>query len=1059
MTDRPATPGQLRFFVLDQRDGRASVLNHLVIDGPVASARITAAVRAVIEAQPALRTSLHMTADGLTQRVHPASVVEVETVEADGSDDALLPALIHAAGAPFVHGAGPLCRVRILVGPERTHCLIGTHHAIFDDDSPAILLRQLSAAYDGGGTHLPAAPHPAAPDPHLADQAREFWSETLSACPEDTALPLTGIPDSTTTGVLSLEIGPELTTRMQALTRECGATPFAQLIAATAMVMGWYTSRDDLVLATVASGRNTTDQDMIGCLQNTVPVRLKFDKADTEEVLDRTMDALFDAVEHASLPIEDILDTAGVRRRPGRKPLTQILCAQTVESAPLDAAGLRWRLTQSAPAEAEYDLALTLRHALDGTMRLEIGHRHAALTTQAAERFGQHLLGALSALCDEGPARPLAELSFLTLQERAQLTDLASGHAPLTQTALPQAPVHVLVDEQVCRTPSATAVISGAETLTYAELDTRARQLAATLIEAGVHPGDRVGVSLPRTPDMVVALLAVWRTGAAYVPLDPDYPADRLRYMAEDAALAASVAPAPLIPGVVNLRPDAKCHRQPATWPHVEPQDAAYLIYTSGSTGRPKGVVIRHANLCALFDAFDRELGGGPLPVTVAGTSLSFDISALELHWPLARGGTVLVTSHRTVTDAPVPQGALYQCTPTVARILATDPDGSRLLTRLGALLVGGEPLAADLARELATLVPGPVLNCYGPTETTVWSTLWRVPAQPDGPVRIGRPLFGERCHVVDAHGRLLPTGVPGRLMIAGVGVGDGYWQQPTLTAERFAPLPDAGEQLAYDTGDLAVLESDGDLRFVSRGDTQVKVRGQRIELEEIESALRSHPEVRDAAVAVLPDGTAVAAFITPTSPRLTAGPGPRAADAGFAAALHAHASQWLTDAMVPGTWLTVAALPQLPNGKLDRAAVASWSTQYAARPSNGAPVASAGPTDGPAGMILAVWSEVLATPVTDLDATFFDLGGNSLGLLRVLAALRGHHPSLQAADLFRHTTVRGLAAHLTPPESGAAAPHPLASPTAVAQGPAPGRGAARAQALARWKRPARREG
>lgn len=1057
MTDRPATPGQLRFFVLDQRDGRATVLNHLVVEGPVAGARLTGAVRAVIEAQPALRTSLHMAPSGLTQRIHPASEVDVEAVEADGEDEALLLALTASAGSAFVHGSGPLCRVRILVGPRRTHCLIGTHHAVFDDDSSAVLLHQLSAAYDRGAAHLPAAPLPAGPDPQAAAQARQFWSDTLSACPEDTALALTGTAGSTESGVLALDVGAGLAHRVAALTRECGATPFAQFIAAAAMVTGWYTSRDDLVLATVAGGRSAADQEVIGCLQNTVPVRLRFDNADTEQVLDRTMDALFDAVEHAGLPIDDILDTAGVRRRPDRKPLTQILCAQTVEAAPLEAAGLRWRLTQSAGAEAEYDLALTLHHALDGTMRLEIGHRHAALTPRAAERFGQHVLVALAALCDEGPARPLSELSFLTAEERAELAGLDGGRAPLAA-----APVHLLIDEQARRTPSAVAVMSGTDTLTYNQLVSRSEQLAAALIEAGVRPGDRVGVSLPRTVDLLVTLMAVWRTGAAYVPLDPDYPADRLRYMAGEASLAASVAPDPLVPAVVNLRPDAKCTARPASWPQVHPQDAAYLIYTSGSTGRPKGVVIRHANLCALFDAFDHELGGGPFQVTVAGTSLSFDISALELHWPLARGRTVLMTSHRTVTDAPVPQGALYQCTPTVARLLATDPDGRHLLSRLGALLVGGEPLPADLARELAALVPGPVLNCYGPTETTVWSTVWRVPAQPDGPVRIGRPLSGERCHVVDTHGRRLPTGVPGRLMIAGAGVGEGYWQQSALTAERFAPLPDAGEQIAYDTGDLAVLESDDHcLRFVSRGDTQVKVRGQRIELEEIESALRNHPEVRDAAVVVVPDGTAVAAFITPTGRRLPAAPGPETADAQFSAELHAHASQWLTDAMVPSSWLVVPALPQLPSGKLDRATIASWSTQRSAQRANNPSAPAAAPAGSPASLVLTVWSDALATPVavTDLDATFFDLGGNSLGLLRVLAALRTHHPALQAADLFRHTTVRALATHLGRLGDESGTPPPPASATATSGEPASGRGATRAQALARWKRPVRREG
>ncbi|MGV4927991.1 amino acid adenylation domain-containing protein (plasmid) [Streptomyces sp. BHT-5-2] len=1041
MTDRPASPGQLRFFVLDQRDGRATVRNHLVIEGRVSALRLTEAVHALLEAQPALRTSLHMAPDGLTQRTHPASAVDVQVLESDGAETQL-PALITDTGAPFAHDAGPLCRVRLLVGPERTHCLIGTHHAIFDDDSTAVLLNQLSLAYEKGAPSLALAPPTVAPDPEHTAQLREFWSRALADCPQDTALPLSSTPDSTASGVVTTEISPELATRMAALTRERGATPFAQLLAAAAMVTCWYTSRDDLVIATVASGRSATDQDVIGCLQNTVPVRLRLDGADSDEVLDRTMDALFDAVDHAALPIEDILDTVGVRRCPGRKPLTQILCAQTTESAPLALDGLSWQLTQSAPVEAEYDVALTLHHSLDGAMRLEIGHRHAALTPQAAQRLAQHLLAALEALAD-GSVLPLSELSLLSPEEVAGLSALDGGPAPLAT-----APVHAPIEEHVRRTPSAVAVTTGTESITYAELSERATALATALIEAGVSPGDRVGVCLPRTPDLVVTLLAVWKTGAAYVPLDPEYPPDRLRYMAEDAALAASVAPEPLVPGVPNLHPDATTETTPpAAWPDVRPADPAYLIYTSGSTGRPKGVVIRHENLSALFAAFDRELGGGPPPFTVAGTSLSFDISALELHWPLARGRSVLLTSHRAVTDAPVPDGALYQCTPTVARILATDPDGRRLLTRLGALLVGGEPLPADLARELTALVPGPVINCYGPTETTVWSTVWRIPEGTDVPVHIGRPLLGERCHVVDAHGRRLPVGVPGRLMVSGAGVGQGYWQQPTLTADRFCPLPDAGEELAYDTGDMAVFEADHGLRFVSRGDTQVKVRGQRIELEEIESALRSHPEVRDAAVAVVPDGTAVAAFIAPTEGIPLAGTLPEPVAPRLSANLRAHAATWLTEAMVPSSWLLVPALPQLPNGKLDRATVTSWTTaQAAARPGR-APAAT--PVGGPADPILNAWSEVLAKPVTDLDATFFELGGNSLGLLRVLAALRTQHPTLQVVDLFQHTTVRSLAAHLASLSGDT-------QPRSPSDEPQPGRGAARAQALARWKRPTR---
>ncbi|MGI5467557.1 non-ribosomal peptide synthetase [Streptomyces sp. CA-132043] len=582
----------------------------------------------------------------------------------------------------------------------------------------------------------------------------------------------------------------------------------------------------------------------------------------------------------------------------------------------------------------------------------------------------------------------------------------------------------------------------GAEQLGYGELDSRARKLAAALIAAGVRPGDRVGVRLPRTPDLLVALLAVWRAGAAYVPLDPDYPADRLRLMVEDAAPAAVIGTplpgtAPDATGPVVLAPDTTAP-EPAQWPRVRPEDPAYVIYTSGSTGRPKGVITRHENLAALFASLDRELTG-PAAVTVAATSVSFDISALELFWPLTAGRTVLLTDHRAVAELEIPEGALYQCTPTVARILADDPGGRRALGRLSTLLVGGEPLPRDLADRLTALVPGGVLNCYGPTETTVWSTVWRV--QPHTPVHIGHPLAGEACRVADPHGRPLPPGVPGRLLVSGAGVGSGYWGRPDLTAERFGEYDG---HVWYDTGDLAVLDPGHGLRFLGRTDSQVKILGQRIELSEIESVLRAHPAVRDALVSVASDGATLTALLAPSADA-PAPAAPSAAPPDLAADLRRHASTALTPAMVPAAWLLVGELPQLPNGKLDRTTASGWSAQ-AQLPVPGPPAGE--PAGGARDSVRQAWERVLGRPVDDPEATFFDLGGTSAGLLRVLVLLRDRHPGLTAADLFRHTTVSGLARLLDAPRvtpGGAESPDAgTAPPTA--------RGAARARALGRWR-------
>ncbi|MGW9042757.1 non-ribosomal peptide synthetase [Streptomyces lydicus] len=1035
-TVRPADSGQTRFFLLDQQGGRATtLLQHLRIDGPVDLERLTAAAKAVCQAQPALRTSLHPTTEGLVQRTHPVAEVDLRTGWADG--ESALDGWLDEARAPFPHGAGPLCRIRIVGAPGRAHCLVGVHHAVFDEDSAAILLRQLARAYTEGPEALPvAAAHRPPTQPARLAALHAFWSDHLAGAPADTALPSLTADPRAGHGVVSLPLDPELTAALRRQARESGATPFAQLLAAVAVVVGWYSDSEDVVLATVATTRAAADEDVIGCLQNTLPVRLPLHGADTGTVLDRTVDALFDALDHCDLPLEDILTASGTPRRPGRTPLTQIICTQATAPAPLATGDLQWHLVPADEVRSEYGLSVTLQQESSGALALTVGYDRAALPAASARLFAEHLAGALAAF-GTAPAVPLTAL---------RLFDPAAPPAPTGAAAAGPA-VPELIAEHARRTPDAVALMVGSGRVSYAELDRRVTELAAALIDAGVRPGDRVGVCLPRTADLLVALVAAWRAGAAYLPLDPGYPEGRLRLMVEDARPAVVIGDAPAAQvleatGVRMIAPDAVADRAPGQWPVLAPQDPAYVIHTSGSTGRPKGVIVRHENLAALFAAFAQELPAPP-QVSVAGASVSFDISVLELFWPLATGRTVLLTSHRQVADADVPRGALYQCTPTMARILADDPAGRRLLGSLAVLFVGGEPLARDLADRLTDLVPGPVFNCYGPTETTVWSTVWRV--RPGVPVHIGRPLAGEECRVVDTHGRPLPPGVPGRLLILGAGVGSGYWQRPDLTAERFAAYDGRS---SYDTGDLAVLDPEDGLRFLGRADTQVKILGQRIELVEIETVLRAHPAVQEAAVTVTGDGTAVTACLIPTDPVGAPAAGrPAPAPAELADALRRHAAVSLVPAMIPAAWLLVEALPQLPNGKLDRAAVAAWAAEAATAAPPPAPAEpSAGPlSDRATEVVRRAWEHVLGAPVHGLDTHFFDLGGTSGQIVRVLALLQSPYPELTTADLFRYTTVRAIARHVDATgEDGGGAPG--GSRPVV-------RAAARTQALNGWRR------
>ncbi|MEV7199198.1 non-ribosomal peptide synthetase [Streptomyces griseoluteus] len=1042
----PATPGQLRFFVLDMQQPRPAIVHRLTASGTVDIDRLLAAVRAVLRAQPALRVSLRMEPEGLVQHLHPVSEVPVDVLALPEDEEAargVLDRRLAALGAPFDHAGAPLCRIAVLHRADRAHLLFSVHHGVFDDGSAPALLASLTTAHGSGPDSLAdAEPPQGAPSPERQEMLRKFWATTLDQAPENCSLPQLTPGTDRARASAATRLPDALVDRMRGLAAETGASSFTQVMSALAWVAGWYGGTDDMVVATVSGAeRDSRGISAVGCLQNTIPVRIGLAGATTETLLDRTLESLLDAVEHAELPLEEILAVTGAPRHPDRKPFTQLMCTQGVLfTETVDASGLRWRMEPPGSDQVEYDLSVTLLHAPDGGEHLVVAHPRAALDAGTAERFLGHLVAALDALTAPD-ARPLTSCDLLGADERAELAALA---APVAGIAAE--PVHHLIQHRADRHPAAPAVRAAGSELDYAGVTARARGLAAALLASGVGPGDRVAIHLDRSPDLVTAVLATWWAGAAYVPLDPDHPAERLRYVLRDAEPAALIARAPLLADLPTLAPDSSAPA-PASWPEVPTDAPAYVMYTSGSTGRPKGAVIRHDNLCALFAAFDAQFPEGPA-VVLAGTSSSFDISLIELVWPLTSGRTLHLTSHRTVLqDVPDPDGAFYQCTPSAARLHTASREGRAFLGRLGALLVGGEPLAADLADDLAGLVPGPVLNGYGPTEATVYTTLWRV--RPGAPVHIGLPLPGVRCHVVDPAGRDLPPRCPGDLLISGTGVGDGYWRRPDLTAERFPALPGAGT--GYRSGDVVSFTPGAGLRFLHRADEQVKVLGQRIEAGEIETTLRRRPGVRDAAVAPLPDLTGVVAFLVREDDP-EAGPLPRPLPAAVATELRRGTADWLTGAMLPTVWLGVAGLPRSPNGKLDRRVLAEWAAD-GAEAARSAPVSLPGTA---AGAVVEVWERVLGEPVTDVGATFFDLGGTSSGVLRVLTMLRARHPRLHAADLFRHTTVRALAAFLetlegTGPEdvlvTAGAGPSPAAAGTGAQ------RGARRAQALGRWAR------
>ncbi len=743
-------------------------------------------------------------------------------------------------------------------------------------------------------------------------------------------------------------------------------------------------------------------ESMLGLLVNTLPVRLRVSR---DEALVAWMHRL--QVEQAEARRYDFAPLVEIQRWSRVQPPARLFDTLFVfENHSRDAAaetrdGLEI-LEPSWHERTEYPL--TIVAVPFPRLSFRVSYAPDLFDPATARRLLGHLRHVLDQVVAD-PDRRVGELEVLTPAERHQLVVEANA----TDAPVPPVRVEELVAAQAARTPDATAVLDAEGSLTYAEVMAGADALAARLRAGGVGPGAVVGVCLERSRRLPVALLGVLRCGAAYLPLDPAFPPARLALLLDDAAAAAVVSEAGLVPRlpaqvpvvVVDEATPASAGTAPPL-PPPGPDDVAYVIYTSGSTGRPKGVEVTHRGVVNFVLSMAAEPGLGPDDVVAATTTVSFDIAVLELFGPLVVGARVVVLSREVASDGAALATHLVRYGVTVAQ---GAPVSWRLLLDAGfcprpplKVLCGGEALPPDLARRL---VGGgaEVWNLYGPTETTVWSTCQRVvPAA--GPVPIGRPIANTRVYVLDEGGRPVPVGVAGELVIAGAGVARGYRRRPELTAARFVADPFVPGERAYRSGDRARWRADGALEFLGRVDHQIKLRGMRIEPGEVEAALTAHPGVAEAAVLARTDGpeARLVAYVVGAG-----GPPPPAEE------LHRHLAGCLPQPMVPAAFVALDALPRTPAGKVARAALPEPGS---ARPLAAASyVAPRTPTEA---ALAQVWAEVLGVERVGVEDNFFELGGHSLLATRVVARVReAFDLELSLRALFEAPTVAALAARV----------------------------------------------
>lgn len=1035
----PTTSAQRRLWLGQQLEPESPVYNRpaaLRLRGTLQRDLLERALDRVAERHETLRTSFAfengepVQVIGSAVRI-PLSIVDLEATSCADREAAIANRAAWFAAEPFDLTHPPLLRAEVLRLSDSDHVLLVVgHHLISDGWSYGVLFREIAELYEAATHGLPdelpelqiqysdVAALERSPESIAAGESDlAYWVGALDGAPPFLPLPadFPGEPTLSAPALrVPLEFRPELCAAVVGLARGARSTPVAVVLAAFASILGRAAGQDDVIVGTVIARRDRTESaGLIGLFAGLLPLRLRPRREVTFRALvDGVGEALLGAAAHTQSSFDEIVDVLRPPRRLGTNPLVQVaLVAQaeghgrrsmgnvTVEPIPIETGVTELDLTLWLDADG---------NQLKGALEARADRFAAETLKRLAVRLIDFLTVALAL-----PETTLGNLPAISSEDGRLLAVWNQSGSPSENDVL----LHEVFASVVLRTPEATAVVAEGRRLSYRELDEASNRFAHHLCANGVHVGDRIAVCVDRSAEMVVVLMAILKVGAAFVPLDPRYPVERLQRMLEHAAPVLLVSDAPkfaLSIKTINLGAEALSIAGRSSLPVSCPSTLhgalpAYLLYTSGSSGTPKGVEIPHASVVNLLASAAEAPGFGPDDVLLAVTTLSFDIAILELFLPLTRGGTVAVCDSVTAADGVLLAAALrdtgatlMQATPATWQMLLASgwPGDPRLR-----VLSGGEELSRDLANTLLGCT-SEVWNMYGPTETTIWSAVHRVAAGV-GRVPIGSPMRAQSLHVLDAWGDLAPPGTEGELFIGGAGVGLGYLRDPAGTAARFLPDPFSNRPGArlYRTGDLVVRRAEGELVFLGRLDGQVKVRGFRIETAEVELTLRGHSAVGAVVVRALRDHSGDARLVAFVVPDVDHQQPP------IAEALRQHLSALLPPHLVPDEFVLLDRVPYTPNGKVDSQALA------AARLGRRHESDRRRPGPGIEAALAALWAEVLDRSVTDLRAQddFFAIGGHSLGAARLLTRVRSvFGAELRIRQVFENPTIERQALLLT---------------------------------------------
>lgn len=1018
----PLSSAQKRLYILNQLEGALTSYNVpgvMLMEGALDRERLENAFGELVRIHEAFRTSFQIIDNEPVQYIHKTVGFKMHYDELDRNQVAgeksineKISEMIRDFIRPFDLNTAPLLRVKLVrISSEKHVLMYDMHHIIADATSLAIFQRELADIYRG--KTIPALKvqykdfsewqNKMLKSPRIK-QLENFWLEKFSGeipildLPADFQRPL---HQSFEGDVVRFEAEQELAAEIKALSANTGTTAFMVLLSAFYILLSRYSGQEDIIIGTPVSGRTNPDiKEVIGMFVNTLPLLNHVGQDMTfVEFLGKLKANLLDAYENQDYQFEMLVEKLKLKRDLSRGPLIDVMFVmQNIGDSVIEMKDLRLSPLSSENKISKFDATLVAKE-VENKICFGLEYCTRLFRRDSILRLSENYLNILKIIVKK-PHITIRDIDILTTAERHRLLYQFNATTAEYQRNIP---VHRAFEKQALAEPERIALVCRGRMTTYGELNLMADGIASALREKGIRPGAVVGLMADRSKEMLAGIIGILKAGGAYLPLDPAYPGERIEYMLEDSKVGVILTQeahrdkAGSNVEIINLMEPELCSK-PRTEPEVavKPEDLAYIIYTSGSTGRPKGVMIEHGAIVNFIKGMTDTVDFSPEKAILALTTVSFDIFLLETLLPLSLGMRIVMADENEQVDPRLLNKLINGCsvnmlqmTPSRLQLFMAHRESTACLSKLNEIIIGGEAFPQKLLEDLKQLTAARIYNVYGPTETTVWSAIKELTGSSS--VTVGKPIANTGIYILDKNQKLQPIGVYGELCIGGHGLARGYWNRPDLTNEKFVRCLNG--QRVYRTGDIARWLSNGELEIAGRMDHQVKLRGYRIELEEIESCLLECRGIKEAAAAVKEDGSGnkyLAAYLVMENEEKIS-------------ELREQLMEKLPEYMVPSYYVPVNKLPETLNGKIDR---------------NALPVPDMGrqinigfepPQTGLEQQIAQIWGEVLRVDRIGANDNFFELGGDSIKALQVSIHLHKLGLKAEIRDVFQNPSVRSL--------------------------------------------------